>query len=38
MRNIEAGFSGFLAYDEGVLFLVNKVREEVNHALHLIIF
>lgn len=28
MRNIEAGFRGFLVYDEGVLYLVNKMREE----------
>jgi len=28
MRNIEAGFRGFLVYDEGVLSLVNKMREE----------
>jgi len=28
MRNIEAGFRGFLVYDEGVLFLVNKMRQE----------
>jgi len=28
MRNIEAGFRGFLVYDEGILFLVNKMREE----------
>ncbi len=28
MRNIEAGFRGFLVYDEGVLFLLNKMREE----------
>jgi len=28
MRNIEAGHRGFLVYDEGVLFLVNKMREE----------
>jgi hypothetical protein len=28
MRNIEAGFRGFLVYDEGVLFIVNKMREE----------
>jgi len=28
MRNIEAGFRGFLVYDEGLLFLVNKMREE----------
>ena len=28
MRCIEAGFRGFLVYDEGVLFIVNKMREE----------
>lgn len=28
MRNIEAGFRGFLVYDEGVLFLLNKMRAE----------
>jgi len=28
VRNIEAGFRGFLVYDEGVLFIVNKMREE----------
>jgi hypothetical protein len=28
MRNIEAGFRGFLVYDEGVLFIVKKMREE----------
>lgn len=28
MRNMEAGFRGFLVYDEGVLSLVNKMREE----------
>ncbi len=28
MRNIEAGFRGFLVYDEGALSLVNKMREE----------
>jgi hypothetical protein len=28
MRSIEAGFRGFLVYDEGVLFIVNKMREE----------
>ncbi len=28
MRNVEAGFRGFLVYDEGVLFLVDKMREE----------
>jgi hypothetical protein len=28
MRNIQAGFRGFLVYDEGVLFLVNRMREE----------
>jgi hypothetical protein len=28
MRNIEAGFRGFLVYDEGVLFIVNRMREE----------
>ena len=28
MRNIEAGFRGFLIYDEGVLFLLNKMRQE----------
>ena len=28
MRNIEAGFRGFLVYDEGVLFLLNKMRED----------
>ncbi|MBW2564028.1 MAG: hypothetical protein JRE29_08345, partial [Deltaproteobacteria bacterium] len=26
MRNIEAGHRGFLVYDEGVLFLLNKMR------------
>lgn len=28
MRNIEAGHRGFLVYDEGVLFLLNKMRGE----------
>jgi hypothetical protein len=28
MRNLEAGFRGFLVYDEGVLFILNKMREE----------
>ncbi len=28
MRDIEAGFRGFLVYDEGLLFIVNKMREE----------
>jgi hypothetical protein len=28
MRNIEAGFRGFLVYDEGILSLVTKMREE----------
>ena len=28
MRNIEAGHRGFLVYDEGVLFLLNKMRME----------
>lgn len=28
MRNIEAGHRGFLVYDEGVLFLLNKMRKE----------
>lgn len=28
MRNIEAGFRGFLVYDEGILFIVSKMREE----------
>lgn len=28
MRNIEAGLRGFLVYDEGVLFIINKMREE----------
>jgi len=28
VRNIEAGFRGFLVYDEGVLFILNKMREE----------
>ncbi|MCF8112646.1 MAG: hypothetical protein K9K21_02200, partial [Desulfotignum sp.] len=28
MRNIEAGFRGFLVYDEGVLFILNKMREQ----------
>lgn len=28
MRNIEAGFRGFLVYDEGVLFILNKMRAE----------
>ncbi len=27
MRNIEAGFRGFLVYDEGVLSIVNQMRE-----------
>lgn len=29
MRNIEAGHRGFLVYDEGVLFILNKMRVEV---------
>ena len=28
MRNIEAGFRGFLVYDEGVLYLLNRMRVE----------
>jgi hypothetical protein len=28
MRNIEAGFRGFLVYDEGLLFILSKMREE----------
>ncbi len=28
MRNIEAGIRGFLVYDEGVLSIVNKMREQ----------
>ncbi len=28
IRNIEAGFRGFLVYDEGLLFILNKMREE----------
>ena len=28
MRNIDAGHRGFLVYDEGVLFLINKMRAE----------
>lgn len=28
MRNIEAGFRGFLVYDEGILLIVNRMREE----------
>ncbi|MEN8210348.1 MAG: hypothetical protein ABFR31_01405 [Thermodesulfobacteriota bacterium] len=28
MRSIDAGFRGFLVYDEGVLFILNKMREE----------
>ena len=28
MRNIEAGFRGFLVYDEGLLLILNKMREE----------
>jgi hypothetical protein len=28
MRNIEAGHRGFLVYDEGVLFILNKMRLE----------
>lgn len=28
MRNIEAGFRGFLVYDEGILYIVNKMRKE----------
>ena len=28
MRDIEAGFRGFLVYDEGLLFILNKMREE----------
>jgi hypothetical protein len=27
MRNIEAGHRGFLVYDEGVLFILNKMRD-----------
>jgi len=28
MRNVEAGHRGFLVYDEGVLFILNKMRAE----------
>ena len=28
MRSIDAGFRGFLVYDEGVLFILNKMRAE----------
>ncbi|HAA46942.1 MAG TPA: hypothetical protein DCE03_00380 [Synergistaceae bacterium] len=28
MRNLEAGFRGFLVYDEGALMILNKMREE----------
>jgi hypothetical protein len=28
MRNIEAGYRGFLVYDEGVLSIVNRMREQ----------
>jgi len=28
MRSIKAGFRGFLVYDEGVLFILNKMRRE----------
>lgn len=28
MRNIEAGFRGFLVYDEGLLTILNKMRED----------
>ena len=28
MRSIDAGFRGFLVYDEGVLFILNRMREE----------
>ncbi|WP_022665161.1 hypothetical protein [Desulfospira joergensenii] len=28
MRAIDAGFRGFLVYDEGVLFILNKMREQ----------
>ncbi len=28
MRSIDAGFRGFLSYDEGVLFILNKMRKE----------
>ncbi len=28
MRSIDAGFSGFLVYDEGVLFILNRMRAE----------
>lgn len=28
MRNIEAGFRGFLVYDEGILYIVNRMRKE----------
>ena len=28
MKNVEAGFRGFLVYDEGILYIVNKMREE----------
>lgn len=28
MRNLEAGFRGFLVYDEGLLLILNKMREE----------
>ncbi len=28
MRNVEAGHRGFLVYDEGALFILNKMRQE----------
>ena len=28
MRNMEAGFRGFLVYDEGLLFIIDKMRKE----------
>lgn len=28
MRSLEAGFRGFLVYDEGILFVLNKMRED----------
>lgn len=28
MRSVEAGFRGFLVYDEGVLYILNKMRAE----------
>jgi hypothetical protein len=28
MRNLEAGFRGFLVYDEGLLFILNRMRKE----------